>query len=343
MARLFLLVGVAIAADWEWVDIEGSECIGGQQTGVYVRRGGGKNLGVYLYGGGACFNLETCAVAVTTDPHPGNPGTNGIFDSRSDNPLVGYNWMAVPYCTGDVHAGDIDHRFSGKERHFAGARNLKLMMSYATQQFTDVEQIFITGESAGGFGAAASYATIRDFYPSARGVLMDDSGPILDDDALPACLQKKWRNAWDLNKNMPSDCPCNTDSGNLVSIWDYAKARYPEDSFSLVSSQTDSVISTFFAYGNNNCFDIVPINYHKLYAGLQRVSNRTSVYMIPGSVHTHTSSGEFYSRSVDGVSLFKWIEQLMDPHQPDPDSVEPTSEDILREMFPTSASEGALV
>merc|ERR1711953_672231 len=105
----------------------------------------------------------------------------------------------------------------------------------------------------------------------------------------------------------------------------------------------DSVISTFFAYGNNDCFDIVPINYHKLYAGLQRVSSRTSVYMIPGSVHTHTSSGEFYSRSVDGVSLFKWIEQLMDPNQPDPDSLEPTAEDILREgMKSWRASDGTM-
>jgi len=335
--KLVVCLGAVAAADWEWVDIEGSQCIGGEQTGVWIRKGAGKNLGVYMYGGGACFNGETCLV-VATNPHPSNPGSSGIFDGRSDNPLVDYNWMAVPYCTGDVHAGDIDQTFSGKMRHFAGSRNLKLMMNYATQQFTDVEQIFVTGESAGGFGAAASYITIRDFYPNARGVMMDDSGPILDDDALPACLQADWRNAWNLDKNIPSDCPCNTDSGNLVSLWDYAKSRYPTDSFSLVSSQTDSTISTFFAYGNNDCHALLPIGYTKLQDGLQRLSKTSPVYQIPGSVHTHTSKDEFFTRSVAGVGLFKWIEQLMDPNQPDPDSVEPTAADILAEMFPNATA-----
>jgi len=337
------LIPFVAAKSWQWVDIEGTKCINGQQTGVWMSKGSGKNLGVYLYGGGACFNTETCAVASTSNPKPGNPGSNGIFDSRSDNPLESYNWIAVPYCTGDVHAGEDAKKFKGKFRNFNGAPNLKLMMQYATQQFTGVETLFITGESAGGFGAGASYATIRDFYPDARGVLMDDSGPILDDEALPPCLQEMWREAWSLNKNIPSECPCNNDEGNLVSIWSYGKQRYPKDSFSLISSQTDSVISTFFGYSQNNCKAILPVGYKGLHEGLQRVSKQVPLYMIPGSAHTHTSSGEFYSRTVNGVSLFKWIEQLMDPNQPDPDSLEPTAEDILREAFPSATIDDAIV
>jgi hypothetical protein len=210
------------------------------------------------------------------------------------------------------------------------------MMTWATQNFKDVETIFITGESAGGVGAAASYPTIRDFYPQARGVLMDDSGPILDDEALPACLQEKWRTVWNLNKNMPSDCPCNNDEGNLVSMWSYAKQKYSKDSFSLISSQTDSTISTFFAYSRNNCHAIIPVGYDKLLGGLQRLAQTSPVYIIPGSVHCHTSSDEFYSRVVNGQALYQWIGQLVDPNQPDPASVEPTTEDILNEMYNTS-------
>jgi len=333
MKVLFSLIASVAASEgsWQWTDIAGTKCITGKQTGVWTRKGSGKNLGVYLYGGGACFNAETCTVADVTDPKPGNPGSSGIFDARSDNPLAGYNWMAVPYCTGDVHAGEDAKKFAGAFRNFNGAPNLKLMMAYATQQFPEVETLFITGESAGGFGAASSYATIRDFYPQARGVLMDDSGPILDDEALPVCLQTLWRNTWNLNKNIPDECPCHTDSGNLVTIWSYGKQRYPQDSFSLISSQTDAVISTFFAYSNNNCHAILPVGFTKLHAGLQRLAKTSPVYIIPGNAHTHTSSGEFYSRSVNGVALYKWIEQLLDPSQPDPDSLEPTAEDIAIE------------
>merc|ERR1712050_499291 len=111
----------------------------------------------------------------------------------------------------------------------------------------------------------------------------DDSGPILDDEALPPCLQEMWREAWNLNKNIPADCPCNNDEGNLVSIWSYGKKKYPNDSFSLISSQTDAVISTFYAFGNDNCHALLPVGFNGLYGGLKRLMGITSVYMIPGS------------------------------------------------------------
>lgn len=338
-----LLAPLAAASDWQWVDIEGSKCIDEKQTGVWTRQGAGKNLGVYLYPGGACFNRETCDLLDDNNPHPNNPGQSGIFESRSDNPLVDYNWMAVPYCTGDVHSGEIAHDFAGGFRNFSGSPNLKLHMQYATQTFKDVDTLFITGESAGGFGAYASYITMRDFYPEARGVLMDDSGPILDDDALPVCLQELWRNAWDLNKNFPADFPGNNDEGNLGSLWSYGKERYPNDSFSLVSSQTDAVISTFFGYSELNCHTLLPVGYNKLQAGLERLAKESSVYMIPGNGHTHTSHDEFYSRNVSGVPLFKWIEQLVDPNQPDPASVEPTAVDIWNEIYPRKTAASMVV
>jgi len=305
----------------------------GKETGVYIRKStsGKKSLGVYLNGGGACFNAITCATAASS-PTAGRPGASGIFDSRSDNPLADYNWMAVPYCTGDVHGGDITKSFKGRNRNFNGAPNLKLMMTYATQLFKDVDTLLITGESAGGFGALTMYPTIRDYYPDARGVLMDDSGPVLDDEAIPVCLQEEWRQTWNLNKNLPKDCPCNNDKGDLVTAWSYGAKKYSKDSFSLISSENDATISTFFAFSNNNCHAILPIGYNKLHDGLVRLAKTTPVYIIPGSTHTHTSSGEFFSRVVNGVKLYEWIAQLIDPSQPDPSSVQPTALDYLREV-----------
>jgi hypothetical protein len=320
---------------WQWNAVAGSKCMSGAETGVYVRysKSGSKNFGIYLYGGGACFNTLTCRTA-TSNPHPDDPGTSGIFDARSDNPLLDYNWMAVPYCTGDVHAGEAESPSDfAVHRDFSGHSNLVLMMERATETFKNPETLFVTGESAGGFGSLASYVTMRDYYPSARGVLMDDSGPILDDTALPPCLQEKMRSLWNLNKNLPSDCPCNNDKGDLVSAWSYIAKRYPSDSFSLISSVDDKVISTFFAFSNDDCHAVLPVGYKKLYAGLQQISETTPTYLIPGNTHTHTSSDEFFSRVVNNQSMYKWVGQLMDPNQADPSSVQPTDEDHWFEYF----------
>jgi len=325
---------------WQWVDVEGTECMGGEQTGVYVRysKNGNKNLGVYLYGGGACFNALTCSIGATTNPHPGDMGSKGIFEPRSDNPLDDYNWITVPYCTGDVHAGENEEKIGSKNRQFYGADNLKLIMDRAVSTFTDVGTLFVTGESAGGFGALAAYPNIRNTYPNARGVLMDDSGQVLADEYLAPCLVEEWRQVWNINANLPADCPCNNDEGNLASAWAYGKQKYPGDSLSLISSVNDAVISTFFGFGMKNCSALLPVGFNKMNEGLEALaSTGVNIYMIPGGGHTHTSHDEFYSRVVDGVGLYQWIAQLIDPNQSDPATVRPTSEDIMAEaMVPTS-------
>jgi hypothetical protein len=267
-------------------------------------------------------------------------GSNGIFAPREDNPLDDYNWVTVPYCTGDVHAGQNVEKIPpivGAKRRFSGANNLKLIMERATATFEDVGTLFVTGESAGGFGSLATYPQIRDSFPNARGVLMDDSGQILDDDNLPVCLVKEWRKVWNLNANLPEDCPCNNPEGNLSSAWAYGRQRYPGDSFSLISSINDIAITTFFSYGDFDCNiigNLLPVGYHHMHRGLKALAaTGVNIFMIPGAGHTHTSHGEFYSRQVAGIYLYQWIAQLIDANQDDPATVEPTKEDIMLEAM----------
>jgi len=327
---------------WQWVDVEGTQCMNGKQTGVYIRysQNGNKNLGIYLYGGGACFNALTCTTASTQNPHPGDMGSKGIFEPRTDNPLYDYNWVTVPYCTGDVHAGQAEKRIGLADRRFSGAANLQLIVDMAVLTFTDAATLFVTGESAGGFGSLAVYPAIRANFPNARGVLMDDSGQILDDEYLQPCLVEEWRQAWNINANLPSDCPCNNDKGDLVSAWAYGRKKYPQDSFSLISSVNDVVISTFFSFGDDNCSALVPVGFNKMHEGLEALaSTGVNIFMIPGAGHTHTSHAEFYSREVDGIYLYEWIAKLIDPDQPDPTTVRPTAADTIREAMVRPAAE----
>lgn len=318
---------------WQWVPIAGSKCMNGKETGVYLRYGasGSKKVGIYLNGGGACFNAFTC-LAVATSAHPGVPGSSGIFSTDQRNPLNDYNWINVPYCTGDVHLGNASKQFKGAHRDFNGHENLALMMAKAVATFPKVDSLIVTGESAGGFGAIANYDFLRSHWTSANGnpnvraTLLDDSGPILDDTAIPVCLQQLWRSTWNINAALPSGCACIGDKGNIVAIWEFSKKKWPKDTFGLISSLKDGTISTFFSFGELGCHNPIPIGYNKLAAGLQRLSaTGVAVYMISGSSHTHTSSGEFFTRTVSNTVLYKWVAELVSGT--DPGSVMPKSED----------------
>jgi hypothetical protein len=244
----------------------------------------------------------------------------GIYSTTDKrNPFISFHWIYVPYCTGDVHIGEGSH----KKYSFDGRSNLRLMLARAVATFPEIDTLVVTGESAGGFGAAASYDFIRSSWPDAKhGAMVDDSGPILDDEALAPCLQEKWRRWWDLNGTLPPGCPCIGAKGNLVLAWKFVLDKYPSDRFGLISSTHDSVISTFFSFGNHDCLDPAPSRYDKLEAGLRRLSSTLPIYLIPGSVHTHTGGkASFYTETVNGTYLYQWVTQLVDSTLSNPRSV----------------------
>lgn len=295
----------------------------GKSTGVWYRHGSENDgLVVFMDGGGACFNLETCDTAAH-DSHPGNPGSHGVFSAEDvRNPVQNYSWVWLPYCTGDVHIGQAKNRVAGAERIFDGHGNVQRAMERAVATWNP-RTLVIGGQSAGGFGSVSSFASVRDHFPKARAVLIDDSGPVIDDKALAPCLQAKWREIWNLNASLPANCSCVGSKGNLVSIWSYLRETYPHDSFGLISSINDGVVSTFFSYGELDCKNtILPIGYTKLHAGLERLSDSgVSIYMIPGNTHVHTNS-EFFTREVSGVNLYQWVAELVGPG-PDPGTIKP--------------------
>ena len=81
---------------------------------------------------------------------------------------------------------------TGAERIFDGHGNLQRAVERAAATW-DPQTLLVGGESAGGFGAASNFAFVRDYFPKARAVLVDDSGPVIDDKALAPCLQAKLR------------------------------------------------------------------------------------------------------------------------------------------------------
>lgn len=328
---------VAPDGQWTWVSVPGAVCRTGSGTGFGVRLNPASDkLFIYFEGGGACFNGASCF---------GNPGSfsennfdswangggeNGVFDtSNADNALKDWNAIYVPYCTGDVHAGsakDVDVPGIGapQNQQFVGYANVGLFLQRIVPTFADVSLVLVTGVSAGGFGAMFNYHRIAQAFCPTPAILIDDSGPPMDDKYLAPCLQDHWRKLWGLNNNLPADCAdCNPPGGGgVVHYMDYLSSRYPGGRLALISSTEDSTIRQFYSFGLNDCANLngLPGSFPAAAytEGLLDVrANHTAppaqwaTYFLPGTTHTYLGGGSYSTTTVGNTKLIDWVADVV--------------------------------
>lgn len=319
--------------EWQWIDFPDAKCRNGSETGIGVRYGSGDGLVIYFEGGGACFNTLTCGA--NPDAYnegnfagfAGGGGTQNFFSTDAENPVGDWSFIYVPYCTGDVHAGDRPDAMLPDvlgTQQFVGYANVALYLDRIVPTFlADTTHVLVSGQSAGGFGAAFNYDRIADAFPAARVTLLDDSGPPMSDEYMTPCLQKQWREAWGLDDTMPADCTdCfPADGGGIVNLGTYLGEKHSDQHLVLVSSLADETIRFFFGFGANDCNVIFPSTPADVFeAGLYDLRDNHlntpegvwGSYFIEGSQHTWIGSGSYFTEEVDGVKLVDWIAALID-------------------------------
>jgi hypothetical protein len=245
----------APAGQWTWVDIPGSACADGSQTGFAVNMAtNSKDVLIFLEGGGACWDGSSCWGTVPTSFYMTGYGPSQLSSdpqltvlyvlNRSDaaNPFKDMNLVFLPYCTGDAFAGasvtQLDVNGTPKPTHFVGAANMRLFLERLVPTFSEAGQVWLGGDSAGGFGAGFNYGRVRDAFPNAKVGVLDDSGPPIEPDPARWAL---WLNAWDIE--LPPDCPQCVDGP--AALVDYYSRRSPDGRFGLISYEYDSVIAPF--------------------------------------------------------------------------------------------------
>ncbi len=246
---------------WEYVPIDGAMCMNGSPTGIGVNLGTSGDLVIYMEGGGACFNNDTCGHVA----HPSGWGPDefqlniepygiGIFDRLDDfNPMRNATYVFVPYCTGDVHAGNNPDGMGG--RKFVGYNNVGAYLDYLIPKSKDVRRVVLAGSSAGGFGALMNYDRTQKAFGDTPVYLLDDSGPPLADDYLTPCLQQMFRTAWNLDSVLPADCTaCREEGGGgLENALPFLADAYPDRRLGLITSTRDGTIRSFYGYGYPDC------------------------------------------------------------------------------------------
>lgn len=335
------------AEKWTWVAFPEAKCRDGSSTGIGLNfKPGSNKLMIFLSGGGACFNPITCSenpakfdaadfaaiadrTCTVSDTHCASVN-DGIFDrTKSANPLADWSYVYVPYCTGDIHAGDnlgatvpgvLDSGTPARQQ-FVGYANIGIYLTRIVPTFPGVSQVLLTGASAGGFGAAANYEQVAKAFASVRVDMLDDSGPFMEDPYLAACQQENQRRLWDLDDTVLEDCA--NDCGSSASLFlDYARhvaASHPGARFGSVSSTNDDTTTNYFGFGFNNCTGFRQLSEAQFTAGLLDLRAKLAPYsnsgafLFPGTAHTSIQTSAFYTRAAgrDAVLLADWVRALV--------------------------------
>lgn len=318
---LVFVAGSALSQDatppngaWQQIELEGAVCARGTPYSFFSHVGDPDKLMVYFQGGGACWDASTCQPSGTFDDsvEPNDISFyGGIFDfTDSDNPVVDYSIVVIPYCTGDVHTGAVEREFSvGGEEFtiaFNGFANTQAVLDWTYEQYDAPSELVITGSSAGAYGAIFNAPYVLVHYPDARALVLGDAGV----GVFPA----EWDGLtlWGTADNLYSgegygDVEPSVDFAS--NLYQAAAAAFPNAQFAVYTSDSDFVQAGFYLM-QGGAKDWSAIMRNSI-VSLDELDNFRS-YIAWGSTHTILASRLFYQMQVGGVSFRDWFAALID-------------------------------
>lgn len=315
---------------WTFVPIDGNVCANGSGTGIGLNLDfSSDKLVVFLEGGGACFNPLSCSMA----SHQGGfgPGDlDGVATATADagilsrtdpdNPVADWSYVFIPYCEGDIHAGDTDDGPDGRTMH--GYGNVTRAVTAVADAYQGrLSRVLLVGQSAGGFGAGYNYDQVAEIFGEVPVDLVDDSGPPMSDTYLTPCFQTQLRQVWNLGATLPPDCDDCIDQagGGFANLAPFLANKYPERRFGFISSLHDQTIRLFYGFGYPDCDNpVVPMEADVFEAGVTELRDvivaplaNARAYTIDSDVHVWTNQ-PLGQTEVAGVTLGTWLGQLLD-------------------------------
>jgi hypothetical protein len=290
-----------------------------------------KKLLIYLEGGGACFNGLTCST---------NPGGANVNDeiatvedlnkrimsrSNPDNRFKDWNFVYVPYVTGDVHMGNnpsvnipnlgpVDQKMVGYANITAIVNDL---VDYAKKN--EFDEIFVTGISAGGFGVYLSFIQVADAFPNVQLSAIVDSGPIFINTSLfTQCFDDIINDLWKVPLPTDIDAYVNgTYTYKPQAIYEYMSNKYPTANFGLTSHYHDDVIRYFYGFPKAGCIGIPAIISPDEYKdALLEIKTSTddlanwNFYYTEGTDHTFFGHSAYENTNVNGTALMDWVSDV---------------------------------
>ncbi|MDX2078475.1 MAG: pectin acetylesterase-family hydrolase [bacterium] len=286
-------------------------------------------LMIYFQGGGACWDGFTCGAigqfASQYEVGEDAPPNVGMFDFENpDNPVTDYNTVFVPYCTGDVHGGDSVVTFDVPKEmlgvdfdeitvKFNGRKNSQAVLDWVYENFAEPEQVFVTGCSAGGYGATLNAPYVMEHYADVPVVHMADAAVGVTPVEWTGLTTWGFENLGFLDEMNPGTF--NTDYMEALAT------MYPNNIVSQYTTYMDQVQVGFYGFQTGVVVDasnFLPLAV-EWGAGAEERLNRLNEanenfasYLAGGMVHCITPQPEFYDYEYNGVSVNAWVADLLD-------------------------------
>jgi len=297
---------------WSFVEVAGAVCGNGAPTGVGVNlTERSQDVMVFLNGGGACWDVNTCFVlrsAVDIEATYGaarfenEPVTKAsAFDrSNPNNPFRDMSFIFVPYCTGDLHAGNRVATYSalGQTRtvHHVGAANIEADLARLVATFPGAPRLFLSGSSAGGYGAQLNYERFAASFPNTEVHLLADSAQMIQPWGYRYGEMKA---AWDL----PSPPDCNACRREFPLRVDQLRLAHPDRRFALLGHEADQVLTVYFNYPLDGSFSNAT---NRLLSESYDPADNAHYFLLPGSEHV-LLGGLTTLTLPGGPTLLDWV------------------------------------
>jgi hypothetical protein len=240
---------------WTWIPVPGTMCSDGSVTGFAINTSpGSTDLVINWEEGGICYDYQSCYVDdkaynighsynATTFADEGRAATLNSYSVTarftSDNPFYQANMAWIPYCTGDLHAGMASPVYSPNTAptNHHGFINGNLMMQAIKAALPATQRVWMTGSSAGGFGAIYQYPNAINVFGSGSRI------DIISDSAI-AANNAYWYPSLNIQLVSKTVCPkCDYTKFDSF-LGGYAAVR-PNSRFAALSFSSDNVLPSY--------------------------------------------------------------------------------------------------
>jgi len=337
-------------AAWRYTEFPDTQCRDGSASGVGINLGSTPKVLIYLEGGNLCFNDQTCDFSPSSADVSGLGNTVGVagqFDrSRVENPFRDWSFVYIPYCTGDLHAGNNPDAMVPNvgPQKFMGYANMKKFLARVVPTFSGATDVVVSGSSAGGWGALFNTLLVQRAFPGVKVKMLDDSGPPLSKALLAPCLQDRLRTLWKLDETILADCgsACPNPHDYIQDYAVFLAKTLSDRPLALISSAEDFGQRSALAVAKNDCtgsmvaaligglLDVGDgVSASDWRTDLLALRNRMKPYanfntFYPEStLHTWISGysapgimGDFYEAEVGGVKLTDWLARFAEDENP---------------------------
>ncbi len=315
----------------------------------FYREGAANNLVVYFQGGGACWHknnsitLPTCSQQLRSSENIENMNsigagevsdTGGIFNfTESENPFKDWSFIYIPYCSGDLFWGAKDVTYDGDTVRHRGRVNTEVVIEWMKNKYpTTPDKIFVTGISAGSYGAIANFPHLKEAFSAAEFHVFADAGNgVLSDDFISTGLVN-WGVDLPGSATLPSSSSFTGLDGleladlTIATFYAIVANHYTATNFAQYTTAWDNNQTFFYNVMENIddptswgdiTSDTIWQDWHDgMLANLAATEASSDAgnykyYIAPGDVHTISMSSKMYDESSDGVNLMDWIDAML--------------------------------